>query len=139
MAKAELESMGEDTDVLCESISKLREQIKALTGVDIMIDDNTFKSTTDILKELGKVWGNLSDSSQTATLELVAGKTRANNVAALLKNYEQIDEVLKSLGDAEGSAFLAYCVFVYRMYSILIIVQTIVSDRNPMMSVRSKQ
>lgn len=104
MAKAELESMGEDTDVLCESISKLREQIKALTGVDIMIDDNTFKSTTDIVKELGKVWGNLSDSSQAATLELVAGKTRANNVAALLKNYEQIDEVLKSLGDAEGSA-----------------------------------
>nr|DAE85137.1 MAG TPA: hypothetical protein [Caudoviricetes sp.]DAJ45683.1 MAG TPA: hypothetical protein [Caudoviricetes sp.]DAZ53126.1 MAG TPA: hypothetical protein [Caudoviricetes sp.] len=37
------------------------------------------------------------------------------------------------------TAFLAYCVFVYRMYSILIIVQTIVSDRNPMMSVRSKQ
>lgn len=103
-AKAELESMGEDTDGLCESTSKLREQIKALTGVDIMIDDNTFKSTTDIVKELGKAWGNLSDSSQAATLELVAGKTRANNVAALLKNYKQIDEVLKSLGDAEGSA-----------------------------------
>lgn len=103
-AKAELESMGEDTDGLCESTSKLREQIKALTGVDIMINDNTFKSTTDIVKELGKVWENLSDSSQAATLELVAGKTRANNVAALLKNYEQIDEVLKSLGDAEGSA-----------------------------------
>ncbi len=103
-AKAELESMGEDTDSLCESTSKLREQIKALTGVDIMINDNTFKSTTDIVKELGKVWENLSDSSQAATLELVAGKTRANNVAALLKNYEQIDEVLKSLGDAEGSA-----------------------------------
>lgn len=103
-AKAELESMGEDTDDLCESTSKLREQIKALTGVDIMINDNTFKSTTDIVKELGKVWENLSDSSQSATLELVAGKTRANNVAALLKNYEQIDEVLKSLGDAEGSA-----------------------------------
>lgn len=103
-AKAELESMGEDTDGLCESTSKLREQMKALTGVDIMIDDNTFKSTTDIVKELGKVWGNLSDSSQAATLELIAGKTRANNVAALLKNYKQIDEVLKSLGDAEGSA-----------------------------------
>lgn len=103
-AKAELEDMQEDTDGLCDSTSKLREQIMSLTGVDIMIDDNTFKSTTDIIKELGAVWDKLSDSSQAATLELIAGKSRANNVAALLKNYQQIDKVMESLGDAEGSA-----------------------------------
>lgn len=103
-AKAELEDMQEDTDGLCDSTSKLREQIMSLTGVDIMLDDNTFKSTTDIIKELGAVWDKLSDSSQAATLELIAGKSRANNVAALLKNYQRIDEVMKSLGDAEGSA-----------------------------------
>lgn len=103
-AKAELEDMGEDTDGLCESTSKLREQLKSLTGIDIMLNDNTFKSTTQIVKELGATWDKLSDSSQAATLELVAGKTRANNVAALLKNYQKIDEVMESLGDAEGSA-----------------------------------
>lgn len=103
-AKAELEDMQEYTDGLCDSTSKLREQIKSLTGVDIMLDDNTFKSTTDIIKELGAVWDKLSDSSQAATLELIAGKSRANNVAALLKNYQKIDEVMESLGDAEGSA-----------------------------------
>lgn len=103
-AKAELEDMQEDTDGLCDSTSKLREQIKSLTGVDIMLDDNTFKSTTDIIKELGAVWDKLSDSSQAATLELIAGKSRANNVAALLKNYQRIDDVMESLGDAEGSA-----------------------------------
>lgn len=103
-AKAELEDMQEDTEGLCDSTSKLREQIKSLTGVDIMLDDNTFKSTTDIIKELGAVWDKLSDSSQAATLELIAGKSRANNVAALLKNYQKIDEVMDSLGDAEGSA-----------------------------------
>ena len=103
-AKAELEDLQEDTDGLCDSTSKLREQIKSLTGVDIMLDDNTFKSTTDIIKELGAVWDKLSDSSQAATLELIAGKSRANNVAALLKNYQKIDEVMESLGDAEGSA-----------------------------------
>lgn len=103
-AKAELESMQEETDGLCESTSKLREQIQSLTGVDIMIDDNTFKSTTDIIKEIGAVWDKLSDSSQAATLELIAGKSRANNIAALLKNYQQIDKVMESLGDAEGSA-----------------------------------
>lgn len=103
-AKAELEDMGEDTDGLCDSTSKLREQLKSLTGVDIMLDDNTFKSTTQIVKELGATWDKLSDSSQAATLELIAGKTRANNVAALLKNYQQIDNVITDLGNAEGSA-----------------------------------
>ena len=103
-AKAELEDMQEDTEGLCDSTSKLREQIKSLTGVDIMLDENTFKSKKDIIKELGAVWDKLSDSSQAATLELIAGKSRANNVAALLKNYQKIDEVMDSLGDAEGSA-----------------------------------
>ena len=103
-AKAELENMSEDTDGLCESTSKLREQIQSLTGVDIMIDENNFKSTAEIIKELGAVWDNLSDTSQAATLELIAGKSRSNNVAALLKNYKQIDEVLAKLENAEGSA-----------------------------------
>lgn len=96
-AKAELEDMQEDTDGLCDSTSKLREQIKSLTGVDIMLDDNTFKSTTDIIKELGAVWDKLSDSSQAATLELIAGKSRANNVAALLKNYQKLMKLWKVL------------------------------------------
>ena len=103
-AKADLESMGESTDGLCDSTSKLREQIKALTGVDIMLDDNTFKSTTQQIKELGSVWNKLSDTSQAATLEIIAGKSRANGVKALLKNYQQIDNVIDDLADAEGSA-----------------------------------
>ena len=103
-AKADLKSMGEDTDGLAESTSKLREQIKALSGVDIMVDDNTFKSTAQQVKELGAVFNDLSDSSQAALLEIIAGKSRSNAVAALLKNYQQIDNVVESLGDAEGSA-----------------------------------
>lgn len=103
-AKAELESMGEDTDGVCESTSKLREQIKALSGVDIMLDDDTFKSTAQQVKELGAVFENLSDTSQAALLEIIAGKSRSNNVAALLKNYKQIDNVVNDLSDAEGSA-----------------------------------
>lgn len=103
-AKAELESMGEDTDGVCESTSKLREQIKALSGVDIMLDDNTFKSTAQQVKELGAVFENLSDTSQAALLEIIAGKSRSNNIAALLKNYKQIDNVVNDLSDAEGSA-----------------------------------
>lgn len=51
-AKTELHDLGEETDDMAESSSKLRKQIKAMTGVDIMLDENTFKSTYQILDEI---------------------------------------------------------------------------------------
>lgn len=38
-AKTELEEAGLETDGMVESTAKLREEIKALSGVDIMIND----------------------------------------------------------------------------------------------------
>lgn len=103
-AKAELEDMGESTDGLVTSTSKLREEIKALSGVDIMLDDKTFKSTAQIVKELGAVYESLDDVSQAALLEKIAGKNRASTVEGLLQNYELIDEVIKAAEGATGSA-----------------------------------
>ena len=96
--------MGEGTDGLVTSTSKLREQIKALSGVDIMLDENTFKSTTDIIIELGKQWENLSDVSKAATLELISGKNRASTVQGLIDNYQLIEEVMRAAENAEGSS-----------------------------------
>lgn len=103
-AKADLESMGESTDDLADSTSKLRDEIKSLTGVDIMVDEDTFKSTTEIIKELGAVWNQLSDVSQAATLEKIAGKNRASTVAGLIENYETIDKVIEAASNADNSA-----------------------------------
>ena len=44
-AKTELEDAGESSEGCADSVSKLRDELKALTGVDIMLDENTFKST----------------------------------------------------------------------------------------------
>ena len=104
MAKADLESMGESTDDLADSTSKLREEIKGLTGVDIMADKDTFKSTAEIIKEIGAVWNQLSDVSQAATLEKLAGKNRASTVAGLIENYETIDKVIEAASNADNSA-----------------------------------
>lgn len=104
MSKAELEEMGESTDGLASSTSKLREEIKGLTGVDIMLDENTYKSTAQIIQEIGAQWDKLTDVSQAAVLEKLAGKNRASTVAGLLENYETIEEVIKSAENAEGSA-----------------------------------
>lgn len=38
-AKTELEEAGESTDGMVESTAKLREEIMALSGVDIMLND----------------------------------------------------------------------------------------------------
>lgn len=103
-AKADLESMGESTDDLADSTSKLREEIKGLTGVDIMADEDTFKSTTEIIKEIGAVWNQMSDVSQAATLEKLAGKNRASTVAGLIENYETIDKVIEAASNADNSA-----------------------------------
>ena len=103
-AKADLESMGESTDDLADSTSKLREEIKGLTGVDIMADKDTFKSTAEIIKEIGAVWNQLSDVSQAATLEKLAGKNRASTVAGLIENYKTIDKVIEAASNADNSA-----------------------------------
>ena len=103
-AKADLEDMGESTDDLVSSTSKMREQIQALTGVDIMLDENTFKSTAEIITEIGEVWADLTDVSQAATLELLAGKNRASTVSGLIENYEIIEDVMKTAEESQGSA-----------------------------------
>lgn len=103
-AKADLEGMGEDTDGLAESSSKMRKELKALTGVDLMLDENNFKSTAQIIQELGEVWEDLTDTSQAATLELIAGKNRASTISGLIENYETIAEVIESAENATGSA-----------------------------------
>ena len=61
MAKTELEEAGEDTEGMVESTAKLRNLIKGISGVDIMLDENTFKSTYQIIDEIGKVWKNIKD------------------------------------------------------------------------------
>ena len=76
-AKTELEDAGLDADNMASSTSKLREQLLALTGVDIMQDANTFKSTTQILREMSAVWEDLSDIDAAAALELMGGKRQA--------------------------------------------------------------
>lgn len=103
-AKADLEAAGEETDGLVESTSKLQDKIMALTGVDIMIDDSTFKSTYDILLEISKVWDDLTDVNRASILEVIAGKTRGSVVAGLLQQGDTLEKAYKDSQDAEGSA-----------------------------------
>lgn len=105
-AKTEAEEAGESTDGMANSVSELREEILDLTGqrVDIQIDDNTFKSTYQILKELSEVWGSLTDISQANILELIGGKRNSNVVSALMENFKIAEDALATSLNAAGSA-----------------------------------
>ena len=59
---------------MVESTAKLREEILALTGVDIMDGANSFKSTYAIMDELAQKWQDLTDIQQASVTELIAGK-----------------------------------------------------------------
>lgn len=105
-AKTEAEDAGESTDGMANSVSELREELLALTGgkVDIQLDEDTFKSTYQIIKELSEVWGELTDITQANILEMIGGKRNSNVVAALLTNFQTAEDVLKTSAEAAGSA-----------------------------------
>lgn len=103
-AKTELEAAGLETDGVAESTATLREEILALSGVDIMLNDNTFKSTYDILDELSEKWENLSDIQQASIQELLAGKRQGNVFSSLMTNFDVARSVLDTSENSEGSA-----------------------------------
>lgn len=72
-----MESLGEETDNVVESVSKLQSKVKALTGVDILTETGDYKATYDIIKEIAQVWGDMSDIDQAALLEMLAGEILA--------------------------------------------------------------
>ena len=104
--KTEIEEMGEDAEGAAENVSKLREQVLALTKnkVDIQLDENTYKSSYQILLEISKVWNELNDISQASLLEQLFGKRQANVGAAILENGELLEEVYKRAEESMGSA-----------------------------------
>lgn len=102
--KSDLEAMGEDTDGAAESVSSLRKELLALTGVDIQLDENTYKNTYEILQELSKIWDNLDDLTQANVLEKLFGKRQANVGAAILENFNIAEESLETAMNSAGSA-----------------------------------
>lgn len=93
--------MGEDTTGMVTSVSKIREEFKALSGVDIMKDENTFKSTTQIVLELADAWEHMTDIQRASLGELAGGKRGAQSLFAAVQNA---DIIRKTISDANGDA-----------------------------------
>lgn len=103
-SKSELEAAGIDTEGMADSTSKLREELQALTGVDIMIDNDTFKSSYDILMDIGEAWDQLTDVSRANVTEILFGKRQANIGVAILQNYKRAQDIYETSLNSDGSA-----------------------------------
>ena len=103
-SKTDAENAGIATDGMADSVSELRSELKQLAGVDIMKDDNTFKSTYQIMKELSDVWKDLSDTTQANITELISGKRGGQSTSALLNNFSVAEDAMKQALNSSGSA-----------------------------------
>ena len=103
-AKTELEEAGLETDGMVESTAKLRQEILALSGVDIMKNANEFKSTYAIMDELAQKWEDLTDIQQASVTELIAGKRQGNVVSSLMQNFDIARDALETSLNSSGSA-----------------------------------
>lgn len=108
---AELEMMGEETEGVYTSASKLAEKIEGLTNIDgsggvqiLEADGETFRSIYNIFVDISKVYQQMSDSDASALLELIAGKHRASGISATLKNMSEAQEIYQRSLTAAGSA-----------------------------------
>lgn len=104
-ADTELQEMGEDTDGMVNSTSKLQALIKGMTGFDIMESDGkTFKDIYDIIIGIGEKWQDLNDIDRASLLEKLAGKNQSNALAAALSQVDLLKKAYGEATNAEGSA-----------------------------------
>lgn len=101
----ELQEMEIDADGAAESVTQLQQKIYAKSGVNIFESDNeTFKSTIQILRELSDVWDTLSDVDQAEITRLVAGTRQQSVFAAIMNNFDSVDAVIETSMNSAGSA-----------------------------------
>lgn len=104
--KGELQDLGEETDENVENLSQMQGKVLNLTHGKVNIFDNTgdFKSTYEIMQGIADIYDDLTDSDKADLLETIAGKNRANEVAALIQNWDRVAQATESAENSADSA-----------------------------------
>lgn len=113
-ATADLEALGEDTSDLAQGFSKYAEEIKALTGFDIMVDGSTdtYKDIYDIFEGISKVWDDLSDTQQARISEILGGTRQLQVISSILGNWQDAAGAYADAMNSAGTATEANTVYM---------------------------
>lgn len=118
-AKQELSDLGEETDGMITTVSKLRDIIMNTTkaassdgkGFDILDANGNYKSTYEIMQGLADLYDDivkkdkeLGTNNLNLLLETIAGKNRSNIAASILQNGDMLRSVYEDAQNSEGTA-----------------------------------
>ena len=101
---ARVRGLSEDFETVDDELVNIKGDIYELSGVSIMEDADTYKSTYQILKEISEVWDNLSDKKHSQISELLFGKHRLSLGLSILDNFKQAENAVETMKDSAGSA-----------------------------------
>ena len=73
-------------------------------GIAVENLDGSLRSTYDVLGDVAKIWGELTDVQRVALGEVLAGKTRYNILAAVLQNFQHAVEATETAVNSSSSA-----------------------------------
>lgn len=108
-----IRGLDEETEEALENYDELKGKIADLTktestpgGVSLFTDASKteYKSTYQFLKDIANIWDELDDKRQASLLETIAGKRGGQVLAGILNDFSRVDDALKNMEDAAGSA-----------------------------------
>ena len=80
------------------------EKILESVGVAVRDSEGQFRDFSDILDDLDKKWGNMTQTEQTAVAQQVAGIQRYNDFISLMNNYQIATDATTKAINSQGSA-----------------------------------
>jgi len=102
----ETEQFTGDVEILSGKIADLTKTADNPGGVSLFTDDSkeTFKSTTQLLRDISEIYDELTDKQQAELLEKLASKRQGQIVAAILNNFDAVESSLKTMENSAGNA-----------------------------------
>lgn len=102
----ETQELSADVQVLVGDIANLTKTAQHPIGVSIFSDEakTQYKSTVEILREISKVWDELTDKQQAQVLEALGGKRGGQALAAAIENFSAVEKSLNTMQHSAGNA-----------------------------------